>query len=109
MQVTTPREFFEKVLPARFNPSKAAGVDVIVQLNISGPNGGDWIVTIKDQKLKVHEGIHTSPTMVIGVTEKDYMDLMNGKISAERAFLSGKLKFKGNLVQALKLRDMGFL
>ncbi|MGW8289370.1 MAG: hypothetical protein ACWGNP_03770, partial [Candidatus Bathyarchaeia archaeon] len=58
----TPREFFEKMLPIRFRPEKAAGIDVTVQVNITGPNGGDWIVTIKDRKLEVEEGKHSSPT-----------------------------------------------
>ena len=35
MDVKTPKEFFEKILPAKFDPNKAAGIDAIVQLNIS--------------------------------------------------------------------------
>ncbi len=36
METNTPREFFEKALPARFKPEKAAGINVIAQLNITG-------------------------------------------------------------------------
>jgi putative sterol carrier protein len=109
MDVKSPREFFEEVLPKRFNPAKAAGVDVIVQLSITGPEGGNWIVTTKDQKLEIKEGIHPSPTLSLKMTEKDYLDLINHKLSAEKAFMTGKLQFKGNIVLAMKLRDMGFL
>ena len=108
-EAATPKEFFENTLPKRFNPNKAAGVDVVVQVTISGPNGGDWIVTIKDQKLDVKEGQHPKPNLSLKMAEKDYLDLVNHKISAEKAFFTGKVQFKGNISLALRLRDAGFL
>ena len=109
MEAKTPKEFFEKVLPIRFNPIKAAGVDVTAQINISGPNGGDWIVIIKDQKIEAKEGTHPSPTITIKMAETDYLNLVNGKMSGEKAFMTGKLQFKGSITLALKLREAGFL
>jgi len=109
MEVKTPKEFFEKVLPSRFNPSKAQGVDVTVQVNITGPNGGAWTTTIKNQKLEAKEGTHPSPTIAVNMAETDYMDVVNGKMSAEKAFFGGKIQFKGNIALALKLKEMGFL
>jgi putative sterol carrier protein len=109
MEAKTPKEFFEKVLPARFKPDKAAGIDVIVTVKITGPNGGDWVVRIKNQQLEVEEGTHSSPTLEVAMAETDYMDLVNGKMSGEKAFLTGKLRFKGNIALALKLRETGFL
>jgi len=108
-EAKTPKEFFEEVLPRRFKPDKALGIDVTVQVNITGPNGGDWVVTIKNQKLEVKEGTHPSPTLELNMAETDYMDLINGKMSGEKAFLTGKLRFKGNIALALKLRETGFL
>jgi len=108
-EAKTPKEFFEKVLPSRFKPDKAAGIDVTVKVNIAGPNGGDWVVRIKNQKLEVEEGTHPSPTLEVEMAEADYMDLVNGKMSGEKAFLTGKLRFKGNIALALKLRETGFL
>jgi putative sterol carrier protein len=109
MEAATPREFFEKTLPQRFKPEKAAGVDVVVQVSIIGPNGGEWAVTIKDQKLSVQECVHASATLSLKMAEKDYVDLVNHKLSAEKAFFSGKVKFKGNIALALKLKEAGFL
>jgi putative sterol carrier protein len=109
VEAATPRDFFEKTLPKRFDSSKAAGVDVIVQVSILGSNGGDWVVTIKDQKLGVKEGLHPSPNLSLKMAEKDYLDLVNHRISAEKAFFTGKVQFKGNIALALKLREAGFL
>jgi putative sterol carrier protein len=109
MEAVTPREFFEKVLLGRFNSSKAAGVDAIVQVSITGPNGGNWVVTIKDQKLKVDEGTNPSPTLSLKMADKDYMDLINGKVNGATAFFTGKVQLKGNIALALKLKETGFL
>ena len=108
-EAKTPKEFFEKVLPKRFKPDKAGVIDVTVQIKIIGPNGGDWIVTIKNQKLEVKEGTHPSPTLELKMAEADCMDMVNGEMSGEEAFLTGKLRFKGNIALALKLRETGFL
>ena len=109
METNTPKEFFEKALTARFKPEKAAGIDVVAQINVTGPEGGNWTVTVKDQKLQVTEGTHPSPSLTLKMNENDFMDLVNGKLSAEKAFFTGRVQFKGNLSVALKLRDAGFL
>lgn len=109
MEAKTPKEFFEKVLPSRFDPNKAKGVDVTVQANITGPNGGAWTVTIREQKIETNEGPHPSPTIEISMEETEYMNVVNGRTSAERAFFTGKIQFKGNIALALKLKEMGFL
>ena len=108
-EVKTPKDFFEKILSNKFKPEKAAGINVTVQVNITGPNGGDWVVTIKNQQLKVEEGTHPSPTLELKIAETDYMDLVNGKMSGEKAFITGRLRFKGNIGLALKLRETGFI
>ena len=96
-------------MPAKFDPSKTVGVDVIIQLNITGTNGGDWIVTIKDQKLGTQQGLHPSPSLTIRMADTDYVDMINGKLGGERAFMTGKLKFKGSMTLALKLKEIGFM
>jgi putative sterol carrier protein len=109
MEVKSSKEFFENSLPARFKPEKAKDIDVVTQINITGPEGGNWTVTIKDQKLQVTEGIATSPSLTLKMNENDFLDLVNEKLSAEKAFFTGRIQFKGNIATALKLRDAGFL
>jgi putative sterol carrier protein len=109
MEAKTPKDFFQVTLPRRFKPDKAKGIDVVVEVNINGPNGGDWTVTIKDEKIEAREGTAPSPMMSIGMAEADFIDLVNGRLSAERAFFTGKIKFRGNIAVALKLKDTGFL
>ena len=109
MEAKTPREFFDKILPGRFKPDKAAGVEVTVQVSIVGDNGGDWVVAISNQQLEVKEGTHPSPQLLVKMKEKDYLDVVNDKMSGQTAFFSGKLQLKGDIMLALRLKDMGFL
>jgi putative sterol carrier protein len=109
METNTPKDFFEKTLLLRFKPEKAKDIDVVAQLNVTGLDGGNWTVCIKEQKLQITEGTHPSPTLTLKMNENDFMDLVNGKLSAEKAFFTGRVQFKGNISVALKLRDAGFL
>jgi len=38
--------------------------------------------------------------------EKDFVDLMTGKINGQSAFMGGKLKIKGNMGMAMKLGNL---
>jgi putative sterol carrier protein len=109
MQAQTPQDFFNTILPSRFKPEKAAGINVVAQVNISGPEGGSWTVTIRDQKLNVTEGVDPNAELVLKMNPVDFLDMVNEKLSAEKAFFTGKIQFKGNIAVALKLKDAGFL
>jgi len=109
MDVKTPKEFFEKVLPAKFDPNKAAGIDAVVQLNITGDNGGDWYLTIKDKKLDVKTGNHQNPTISVKMKDTDYVDMLNGKMTGDKAYMTGKLRFKGNISVGMKLKGLGIM
>lgn len=109
VEVKTPKEFFEKVMPEKFDPSKASNLDCVVQMNLVGENGGDWEITIRNQKIEIKEGIHQSPTITIKMKGNDYVDMVNGKLSGERAFMTGKLRLKGSMATAMKLKGLGIL
>ena len=109
MEAKTPKEILEKDLPGRFKPDKAKGIDTVVQIDIKGPRGGSWTATIRDQKMEVEEGTSPSPKLTVEMAETDFLDLVNGKLDGIMAFFTGKLKLKGDVAVALKLRDAGFL
>jgi putative sterol carrier protein len=110
MEAKTPEEFFEKQLPMRFIPDKATGIDAIVQISLSGgQKEQNWVIIIKDQKLQVTEGTNPSASLSLRVSESDFMNMVNGKLSAEKAFFTGRIRFQGNISLALKLRDAGLL
>jgi len=90
---------FENI-PGAFQPDKAAGVDVVFQFDISGPGGGSWTITVKDESCEVTEGSGGSPTTTIKMGDDDFVKMMSGELNAMSAFTSGKLKVEGDLMKS---------
>ena len=83
-----------------FQADKASGVDVVFQYRITGPDGGEWHVIIKDGTCEVTKGEHGSPTTTIIMSDEDFLSLIQGKLNAMQAFTSGKLKIEGDLMKS---------
>jgi putative sterol carrier protein len=95
----TVKTIFDR-LPEAFQADKAAGVDVVFQFKISGPDGGEWSATVKDGACEVNEGVHESPTTTIIMADKDFVGLIERTVNAMQAYTSGKLKIEGDLMKS---------
>ena len=110
MAIDSPRQFIEDVLPEKLSdPEKLKDLDLAVQFNIKGDDGGEWVLEIKDQQASVREGTEDNPTITIRMKDKDFLKLVNGELSGQKAFMSGKLKFKGDMNAGIKLQKLGII
>lgn len=101
----TAAEFFT-ALPDRFNSAAAAGVSAVIQFDLSGDGGGTWHVTIADGECAVAEGPHTEPTLVVLASAENWLRVVNGDLDPQMAFLTGRLKVRGDMGLALRLRSL---
>jgi putative sterol carrier protein len=101
----TCREAFEQ-MPSAFNKEAAKGLNATYQFNLSGEGGGQWNVLIKDEQCEVKEGAHPSPNITISMAAGDYLDMINGKLNGQVAFMTGRLKISGDIGLALKLQGL---
>ncbi|RJP26354.1 MAG: sterol-binding protein [Candidatus Abyssobacteria bacterium SURF_5] len=99
------KESFD-VMPANFKKDKAAGMKAVYQWDITGEGGGKWNAVIDNGNIQVSEGQHASPNITITVAAKDWLDILNGKLDGQMAFMSGKLKVKGDMSLAMKLKTL---
>lgn len=83
-------------LEERFIASKAKGVNVRFQFELSGSGGGDWYVEIKDGKVSVKKGKGPNPTATLKASAEDYLKIANGEMNKMWAFVRGKLKVDGD-------------
>ena len=102
MEFTSVKEIFTR-MAAVFDRGAAAGLDAIIQFNIEGDEGGDWYATIKDQTCTVYVGVYDNPTLSLRMSDKNWIALCKGDLNAVIAFMSGKLKAKGDLMLAQRM------
>lgn len=90
-------------IPQYFVPENASGIDSIIQFHLTGDKGGDWYVTIRDQKCSVEKGESPNPKLIFTASAQDCLDIFSGKLDGMRAFMTGKLKLKGDMSLAMKI------
>ncbi|MYF94664.1 MAG: SCP2 sterol-binding domain-containing protein, partial [Holophagales bacterium] len=66
-------------MPGRLDPQAAAGLDAVIQFNLSGDGGGVWHCAIKDGACTVNEGAHAAPSMTMTMEAADYVGLTSGE------------------------------
>jgi len=65
-----------------------------------------FVVAIADNAVQVSEGAVEKPSIQLTMTSADFLDLVSGKLNGQTAFLTGKLKVKGDMTLALKLQSV---
>lgn len=86
-----------------FMPEKAAGLEAVIQYHLTGEEGGDYIITIKDDQCQVEEGVAEDPTMTLTADGRYFGDVLLGKEDGMKGFMKGKLQLAGDLNLAMKL------
>lgn len=101
----TPKDIFAQ-MPANLDANAAKGMNATIQFNLSGDNGGQWYVSVKDGAATVTEGAAASPNMTMSMAAQDYVDMISGKLNGQMAFMSGKLKISGDMGLAMKMQTL---
>ena len=102
---STPQEVFESMRRG-FDAERAKGVHARFQFDLSGPNGGLWWVEVEDTKCKMGRGRIESPGVTFVASDQDWVALSNGTLPGWWAYLSGRLKIRGDQNLARKLGDI---
>jgi len=86
--------------------SKRMTPEVVKQINgvyLFQVDKDSWTVDLKNGSGSVKKGEQGKPDCTVIMKESDFVDLMTGKLNGQSAFMSGKLKIKGNMALAMKL------
>jgi putative sterol carrier protein len=96
------KEFFDG-LEARADSGKTAGMNNSYLFDIEG--AGQWLVKVEDGKVDVAEGGGDADT-TITTSEETMMAVINGEQNPTTAYMTGKLKIKGDMGAAMKLQKL---
>jgi putative sterol carrier protein len=102
---STPQEVFDS-MRGSFQPNKAKGVHARYQWDLSGPNGGQWWIDVNDGKYKMGKGRISNPNVTFVAKDKDWVAVSNGKLGGTWAYMTGRLKIRGDQDLARKLGEM---
>ncbi len=101
--MTTPQDVFAQ-MPEHFLPDKAKGVNVVIQFDLSGENGGQWYLTVADGTCRIDKGRADAPAVTISMADSDYVAMSTGAANAIQLFMSGKIKLEGNMMLAQSMQ-----
>ncbi len=104
MPFTSAKDIFDR-MPQAFSPEAAAGVNAVIQFDLSGDGGAQYVVTIADQTCKVEAGTAPNPSMTLSMAASDYVAMTNGELNPMNAFMQGKVKVKGDMGLAMKVQS----
>ena len=96
------REFFE-TLESRVDPSKTAGMTNSYVFDIDG--AGSWRVDVNNGQVSVNEG-GGDADCTISASEDTFQRIASGEQNATTAYMTGKLKVKGDMSAAMKLQKL---
>ncbi len=99
------RAFFEGVTAA-VDKSKVAGMTATYQFNITGDDAQVWSVAIANDDVVVTEGAAEKANIELTMADADFLALLKGQLNGQMAFLTGKLKIKGDMTLAMKLQSV---
>ena len=96
------QEFFDG-LAGREADEKTAGMNNSYLFDIEG--AGQWLVAVTDGAVSVTEGGGEADT-TIQTTEENFLSISRGELNPTTAYMTGKLKIKGDMGAAMKLQKL---
>ena len=102
---STPQQVFDG-MARNFKADKAKGLHVRYQFDLSGPNGGAWFFDVNDGTFRTNRGKINNPNVTFVASDNDWVALSNGKLDGPWAFVTGRLKIRGDHKLAKKLHEI---
>jgi putative sterol carrier protein len=98
----TAQEFFD-ALPSRVSPDRIEGMNNTYVFDIEG--AGVWTVAVADGAVTVTEGA-SDADCTFSSSEETFEKITSGEQNATTAYMTGKLKIKGDMGAAMKLQKI---
>ena len=96
------QEFFAG-LPSRVDMSKTQGMNNSYLFDVDG--AGKWLVDVRDGQVNVQEG-GDSADVTISTNDENFQKIVSGELNPTSAYMTGKIKVKGDMGAAMKLQKL---
>jgi putative sterol carrier protein len=85
-------------LPHHFNPQNAVGMRAAFQISVSGNDAFEGYLTVDNSDCSYADGEAAAPDIVILADEAAWAEVLKGKTTAQKAFMIGRIKVRGNFM-----------
>lgn len=102
----TLKEVFAGLQEKFSDPAKIKGTTAVFQFELSGGESANYYARFDDGTATVQEGVADSPDITISMDAEDFKSMVAGQLNPTMAFMSGKLKVKGDMSLAMKLQSL---
>lgn len=107
--MTTVKEIFTQNIPAKLEakPDLSESINAIYVFDLSSDEGNEqWTLDLTKPGGEVRPGAVDNPNLTVTMKAEDFVNLVEGSLNAQMAFMTGKLKIKGDMPLALKLQQI---
>nr|XP_051699134.1 hydroxysteroid dehydrogenase-like protein 2 isoform X2 [Oryctolagus cuniculus] len=106
-QRSGPVEETFRIVKDSLSDDVVKATQAIYQFELSGEDGGTWFLDLKNKSGNVGYGEPSDRAdVVMSMSTDDFVKMFSGKLKPTMAFMSGKLKIKGNMALAIKLEKL---
>ena len=79
-------------MPESFLAEKAADLEAVIQLDLLGDGGGQWVINIANGDVSIEEGQADSANLSLSLAAGDYVALSRGEANPVNLFMTGNSK-----------------
>lgn len=98
------RAFLTLVEKVKEDPSAIKGMKTVYQFDLK--EGETYQIKIADDTVEFNEGSPEEAICTLAMSEKNLLKLFQGELNPTNAFMTGRLKIKGDLSLAMKLQSI---
>lgn len=106
MNSTSKVTHYVQAMCKGFASNKAGDLKATYHLQLSGSEGGDWTVSIADQRCQISSGRPSGADTQITMSTENYLKLAAGRLDIRSAFQQGQLRVGGNQHLALRFAEV---
>ena len=98
-------EFFDR-FPARVTPQRLGAWRASVVMDVTGDDGGRWLIAVSGGRMTVSRDIPEAADTTVLVGAPELQQIIAGTMNPNMAFMTGKLKVRGDVGHAIKLSGL---
>ncbi|QKZ05578.1 SCP2 sterol-binding domain-containing protein [Pseudomonas eucalypticola] len=93
-----------EAMKAKFDPSAAAGLDLVFGFRIDETK--HFSLIIKDKTCELQQGENPDAQVTLVMDEETLKGIVSGETDGMQAFMGGKLRAEGDMMLAMKLSEL---